>query len=1403
MNFNSVSVFFICLLVSLSACDNLSNVDKQEDALPIASATVIGAVLSASNNESQKRYTVRAGSEVLLSGKDSEGVDDPLFQFNWRQTDNSGVVVQLIERSRNSRVFRVPDVTVSTQMIFELTVVDADGQEDSDTLSINIEPLSDNNRFLEFPLTTSNHYTVIPVLKQSYSATTVLQYSLIQSVWVNYADRNSVDGLANRPVDLMIAEAAVKTGEFPVISQMQGQTVQALKSNYLLPHISLRFPAVDIDDINKLYETENREKQLDLYALNSLETSVHHTLSFTAGECQNSANELVDCEQAFVLLLLNVNGRIIRLSDGLIAKSTLQELGDDSPDDVTQQAFETKRSARAYYAAIDPDNKRTTLSDWLNLAGFTDAAGNAILDKSQYAQGLYLNNYDLGFARDMVIRVDENTGNVYSYVLNYTSMEAALKNGKPLATVVMEFSPPDQDISKPPFVKFFIFVDDELGDQTRVLTFNFDGRGEKTVPSVCVTCHGGRPKSLTADDTYPDFGDVNGSFMPWDLDSFLFTDAANPKQIDPDINRAVFSQALLQKYSKENQQAQLRAMNAAVLATYVNDAERFADSKELIHGWYGSENVDALTLPNNEFDGSYVLSGWLGQEDLYHRGFAQYCRACHMQIFGSERFGQFADFAKVKEQIKSLIFSEGQMPLARLTADRFWINYHGEKSAAEAFATYFDITVAGQKPGSPVIIINGGEILTALDSSSREALLADGILTADNPILNQDTVRIDASDSLNASTYAWSFIDMPSSSTAVLLGANTASPSFNVDKPGQYRLQLIASNVIADSDPVQVLVDAEPLNPKKVVAGPAAMMEAATFIVDKNILQFIDLDSIDEDIVFHITTVPEHGRLQLNGSDITQFTQADINATNITYKHDGAEFATDTFRFIVNNDLVVADTDESFAFSFAIQATNDRPLLTMNEIYTVAEGGVEIISPSHLTYADADHGADEVIYTLLTLPVNGELRLNDLPLFMQSQFSQLNINQSELSYVHDGSETTVDSFSYAVADTAAAVGTSNTDFLIAITSIADIPTVVLKPLSVISGRTAVFTAAAIMNVAPNGNRDESIQVFDNDSDASQINLQLVRLPTEGELTLNGTAMNTATFFTLADVAAGSLRYQSQQNLSETNPVADTFNLKVINAGLPVLDLQGNTLIDIDDVGDVLISISTEAATDGPMITASNVILNGLSVLSNNTDETWPVNTLANSVVIDTAMLNVSDTDNTPATGFTYIVMALPTSGSLFLNAIELSLNDTFTQQDIDDNQLSYSHLLSGVPLQLVDSFSVNVTDDDGVTESQVVSIEKRVSLEHDVRKAFKLLAVDEVTRCTGCHAPASSCGVFPATICWLNNDGTVTLNNLTGLSSATRIYLWPATDNHMGGDLLTDGDLIYEILEACVNDGCF
>jgi hypothetical protein len=80
------------------------------------------------------------------------------------------------------------------------------------------------------------------------------------------------------------------------------------------------------------------------------------------------------------------------------------------------------------------------------------------------------------------------------------------------------------------------------------------------------------------------------------------------------------------------------------------------------------------------------------------------------------------------------------------------------------------------------------------------------------------TVTLDGTGSSDADsdplTYRWALLSQPTGSTATLLNPTTPHPSFTIDKPGTYGVQLIVNDGTGDSDPATVTIST--LNSKPV-----------------------------------------------------------------------------------------------------------------------------------------------------------------------------------------------------------------------------------------------------------------------------------------------------------------------------------------------------------------------------------------------------------------------------------------------------------------------------------------------------------------------------------------------------------------------------------------------------------
>ena len=82
------------LALAIFATSCLSEVDNQSDGTQVAVAAAIGL-----GEPVAGAYQTRSGSDVILSGKDSDSTTAPIFTFVWEQIVGPGdPVVELFER---------------------------------------------------------------------------------------------------------------------------------------------------------------------------------------------------------------------------------------------------------------------------------------------------------------------------------------------------------------------------------------------------------------------------------------------------------------------------------------------------------------------------------------------------------------------------------------------------------------------------------------------------------------------------------------------------------------------------------------------------------------------------------------------------------------------------------------------------------------------------------------------------------------------------------------------------------------------------------------------------------------------------------------------------------------------------------------------------------------------------------------------------------------------------------------------------------------------------------------------------------------------------------------------------------------------------------------------------------
>jgi hypothetical protein len=822
------------LALAIFATSCLSEVDNQSDGTQVAVAAAIGL-----GEPVAGAYQTRSGSDVILSGKDSDSTAAPIFTFAWEQIVGSGdPVVELFERDASSRVFTAPSVATRETLEFRLTTTDVNGRTETDTVMIAVNPISDENVFLRDPRSAeAEHFYLFVVPDVPGPVATTTSYTLTVTPIVTWTRRDGGTETLSLE-DILSASDEIETGFVPPIDpEAPGQD-----------RFRIAVPLLDFDEINKSFQGAERAGRLELEEIDNASVELQISLTGVMGSAGlqvfvGRAGGRAEPPVAIIEgdRIYPVSPPTPSLPEDEILSSDRSVVSIDVERLRHELGVESKASAQNYYDCIDPSSQAVTLDSWRIQAGMTDLSDPSIV------HARYVNNYDLGFGRDMYVRED-GSGNVYSFVVNHPSLESLIKGTGEFATVVMEYSAAPTGTCDAPgasatdkIVKFFAYSPDSAdGVMRRTLSQNFDGRGERFLPGVCTACHDGDINLIR------DFGpidpisrgtrilsnilatsaDFDATFMPWDLDSLLYAQAADVARVDPSLNAGEFSAAQLDAASFESQQDDLRSMNEAVLATYLPAAgasalertetlERFEAPIRLIHRWYGTTTIpeaEAIDDPSNTPEvitdlGTNDFSepptapvGWAGEDDLYQNVFARNCRMCHTQQnnlnLNFDTYNEFIGVGPMEDggdyvsggTLEQYVFQRGIMPAARLTYDRFWVDFNDDESAAEKLRTHIGglgmspMEPAGT-PGNPAAVVRVANGANTFDSIGAVSMISEINADDNNGFLIPTTITLDGSASSFADTFQWTVsttgTECPSS--LALFGSQSAQVSFLVD----------------------------------------------------------------------------------------------------------------------------------------------------------------------------------------------------------------------------------------------------------------------------------------------------------------------------------------------------------------------------------------------------------------------------------------------------------------------------------------------------------------------------------------------------------------------------------------------------------------------------------------------
>ena len=301
--------------------------------------------------------------------------------------------------------------------------------------------------------------------------------------------------------------------------------------------------------------------------------------------------------------------------------------------------------ATDYYNTIDPGNANPTLSQWWTNHGFA-------ADGSGGTRAAYLNFNDLGFGRDM--NCLQTGSDLACYVTNYGAPDQNPANAdaaesqdptKRGATVAMEYKNSEGADRR---VRFFVYAPGDPTTAGKLKFADLDGLGPKSVPNLCIVCHGG---------TY-DSGANNvlqARFREFDLQSFKYSGGRSW-----DYPPSAASNSL-----SNNELTAFATLNKLVHDIQPNTSA----IKELIDNWYPG-GFGAGTKPSN----TAVPPGWSGDANFYRNVFGKSCRTCHVArdkgvANGFYTFNSSSNFAGTDYAVCGF---PKFMPNAYITYKNFW-----------------------------------------------------------------------------------------------------------------------------------------------------------------------------------------------------------------------------------------------------------------------------------------------------------------------------------------------------------------------------------------------------------------------------------------------------------------------------------------------------------------------------------------------------------------------------------------------------------------------------------------------------------------------------------------------------------------------------------------------------------
>lgn len=332
------------------------------------------------------------------------------------------------------------------------------------------------------------------------------------------------------------------------------------------------------------------------------------------------------------------------------------------------------------------------------------------------------------------------------------------------------------------------------------------------------------------------------------------------------------------------------------------------------------------------------------------------------------------------------------------------------------------------------------------------------------------------------------------------------------------------------------------------------LKKGSSVTLNTDIITSTDPNSPDEALEYYITKPPSKGIIEMAdqpGIPLSKFSQLQLAGHKVKYVHmssDGSN--TDSFEFEVSDGT--NPVIRKFLISL-LDGDNTHTIVKYTRI-SVSEGQTKEITSFEINAEDPDSKTTSLLYSITQIPVNGFIMKRGSSTMM---FTQDDIDQNLISYQHDGSDTTSDSFSFTITDG------NHLDFFVypnlrTLTRKPQMVEVDIKAIDDKLPQLIVNRGGTTLEMLPGGRlglciTNDLLKAVDPDSNNTQLSY-FVSIPPDYGIVMNaGLGNKTVDEFLQDDIDKGTIYYILHKKM--TNATADRFYFDLSDPGENVLESQ--------------------------------------------------------------------------------------------------------------------------------------------------------------------------------------------------------------------------------------------------------